>query len=81
MIIGPTMIIIFFVVAFILWLKFISFDKPVKVIREEQLYNRYKEQKNNSVIIVDQRKPIKRQEINPKHNIEKETEDSVIGTA
>jgi len=42
---GPTMIVLLFFVAFILWIKFMTKDShEIRVIKEEQLYNRYLEE-------------------------------------
>jgi hypothetical protein len=68
LIVGPSLIILLFIVAFVLWIKFVSEldDKTIKVIREEQLYNREKDVKK------DQRKPVKREEKTEKEKEEEE---------
>jgi hypothetical protein len=72
MVLGPTMIVLLFIVAFILWIKFLSNNKTVKVIREEQLYNRNNETRNDTLIVVDQRAAVKRNETRLREQDEEE---------
>lgn len=65
MVLGPTMIMLVFFAAFILFIKFLTIDlKEVRVIREEQLYNRDLENRNvesqKDLVVRDNRGPVVR---------------------
>jgi hypothetical protein len=44
LIVGPTFIMLMFFAAFILWIKFMTQGHEIRVVKEEQLYNRYLEE-------------------------------------
>jgi hypothetical protein len=74
--VGPIVVILLFYLSFVLWLKFLTKGKEIKVIREEQLYNR---SENKPQARNDQRDPVKREERSSLPDREEEEEDRDYG--
>lgn len=67
LIIGPTFVLLMFFAAFILWIKFMTQGHEIRVIKEEQLYNRYLEE------LREKRDPQTKVEYPQRDPVEKET--------
>lgn len=78
--IGPSIIILLLILGFVLWIKFIKNDKQsVKVIKEEQLYNRDEEKQKEILAKKAQRDSVRREERSEIRIEKKEEEDRDYG--
>ena len=53
----PALVILFFIVAFIVWFRFMSKDKTMKVTKEGQIYNRRRAKNKKRKSRIFQRAP------------------------